>query len=60
MEITEKTWHLICGWGLSMLRNIGNVIWVKRMENSRKLNLRKKTNKMNAKIERISEILNIG
>jgi hypothetical protein len=60
MEITEKTWNLISGWGLSMLRNIGNVIWVKRMENSRKLNLRKKTNKMNAKIERISEILNIG
>jgi hypothetical protein len=60
MEITEKTWNLISGWGLSMLRNIGNVIWVKRMENSRKLNLRKKTNKMNAKIERIYEILNIG
>jgi hypothetical protein len=43
-----------------MLRNIGNAIWVKRMENSRKLNLRRKTNKMNAKIERIYENLNIG
>ncbi len=35
-------------------------MWAKGMENSRKLNLGKKTNKMNAKIERIYENLNIG